>query len=316
MVAGGEFERDGWIEGTQVAPRLQEQCRQRLRRGPLACCGKEAFSSPGRNPREGGEQGVFASGCPLADVDIDEHEVEPVEQTRLERGEVPVDVPSHLGGIEAGKPVELSGPKAWMSACDGDVRFYILKVGVGGGLPDGAAGAFGEAEGFVEVDGFGVVGADVQPEIMDVLFAGVLHGAQGEGAGDAALTIVWMGGDVGDEVEAVFVLFERDEADVADDVVGFFPDVAGERQGGAICNAVRPFKEGVVGSGAAHILHVAASVVIHGGGEALFDEVRHGGQVSQDAEGTQVGVMFFARGDGDACHAGIIDAELGIGNGE
>ena len=48
----------------------------------------------------------------------------------------------------------------------------------------------------------------------------------------------------------------------------------------------------------------------------MLDEIRHGGQVSQDAEGTQVGVMVFARGDGDACHIGIIDAELGIGNRE
>lgn len=246
----------------------------------------------------------------MTDIDVDEHQVQPVEQTRLERGKVPVDVPSHLCRVEAGKPVELSGPKAWVTVCDGDVRFHFLKAGISGGLPGGAAGAFGEAESFVEVDGFGVVGADVQPEILDILFTGVLHGAQGEGAGDAALSIVWMGGDVGDQVEAVLVSFEWHETDVADDVVGFFPDVAGERQGGGLCGAFCPFEEGVVGACAAHILHVAPAVIVHGGGETLLDQIRHGGQVPQDAEGTQVGVMFFARRDGDACHAGIIDAEL------
>lgn len=144
-------------------------------------------------------------------------------------------------------------------------------------MPRGAAGLFFEAEGFVEANGFGVVGADLQPDVVDVLFVGVLHGALGEGAGDAAATVVWVDGDVGDEVEAVVVLFEGDKADVADDVMGFFPNVAGERQGGAICHTVCPLDKGVVFACAAHVLHITPAIAIHGGGKALFYQIRHGG---------------------------------------
>ncbi len=90
----GEFEGDAWVEAIQVTPGMQEQGGERLRVGPLACCGKEAFTTPGRHPRECGEQGIIFYGCPLPHVQVDEHEVEPVEETRLERREVPVGVPA------------------------------------------------------------------------------------------------------------------------------------------------------------------------------------------------------------------------------
>lgn len=152
-----------------------------------------------------------------------------------------------------------------MTACDGDVRFQILQVRIGGGLPGGATRAFDKAEGFIEVNGFGIIGADVQPDVIHLLFLGVLHGADGEGAGDSAAAMIGVDGNVGDKVEALFIPFEGHEADVADDVMSFFPDVAGERQGGGFCDAVRPFEEGVVAACAAHVLHVTPAVAIHGG---------------------------------------------------
>ena len=164
--------------------------------------------------------------------------------------------------------------------------------------------------------GFGVVGADLQPDVVDILFVGMLHGALCEEAGNAAAAMVGVSGDVGDEVEAMVALFEGHEADVADDVIGFFPDVASERQRGAIRYAVRPLYKGVVFACAAHVLHIAPAVIVHGAGEALFDQVRHGGQVSQYAKWTQVRMMLFSCWDGDACHAGIIDADGGMGNRE
>lgn len=130
------------------------------------------------------------------------------------------------------------------------------------------------------MNGFGIVGADLQPDVVDVLFVGVLHGALGEDAGDAFAPVFGVGGYVGDEVEALIALFERYKADVADDVMGFFPYVAGERQGGAICHAVRPLDKRVVFACAAHVLYVAPTVVVHGAGEALLDQISHGGQVS------------------------------------
>ncbi len=164
------------------------------------------------------------------------------------------------------------------------------------------------------MNGFGVVGADLQPDVVDILFVGVLHGTLGEDAGNAAAAMVGVSGDVGDEVEAMVALFEGHEADVADNVIGFFPDVASERQRGAICHTVRPLDKGVVFACSAHILHVAPAVIIHGAGEALFDQVRHGGQVAQYAERTQVRMRVFSGGDGDACHA--CDYRCGGGNRE
>ena len=63
-------------------------------------------------------------------------------------------------------------------------------------------------------------------------------------------------------------------------MVGFFPDVVGEREGDATCHAVSPLYKGVVFSYAAHVLHVALAVIIHGAGKALFDQTRHSGLVS------------------------------------
>lgn len=78
----------------QVTPGMQKQGGKRLRVRRFACCGKEAFTSPSGHPRESGEQGFFFYGCPLPHVQVDEHDVKPVEKTRLERREVPVGVPA------------------------------------------------------------------------------------------------------------------------------------------------------------------------------------------------------------------------------
>ncbi len=198
---------------------------------------------------------------------------------------------------------------------DGDVGVEQLGVVVGGGLPVGAAGAFDEAEGGVEADSFEVVVADVEPGVVYFFVVGVLEGALGEGTGDAFAAVVGVDGDVGDEVEAGFVVAEGDEADVADDVSVVFPDVAGEGEGGGFGDAVCPFEEGVVGSGAAHVLYVAAAFAVHGVGEAEFDEVCDLGEVAEDVEGAQVGVVLFAGGDGDGCHRGYYSAVWGVGKG-
>lgn len=51
----------------------------------------------------------------------------------------------------------------------------------------------------------------------------------------------------------------------------------------------------------------------------MLDEIRHGGQVSQDAQRTQVGVVFRPCRDGDACHNvdySVVSGEWKVGNGE
>lgn len=109
---------------------------------------------------------------------------------------------------------------------------------------------------------------------------------------------------------------KRDQADVADDAFVFLPDVAGERQGGGFGHAVGPGEEGAVAACAAHVLQVAPAFAVHGVGEALFDQVGHGGQVAQDVERAQVGVRlrFFSCWGGDGGH--WLDYRWGLGNGE
>lgn len=235
----------------------------------------------------------------MLDVEIHEKQVEPVDETRLQGVNVPVAVPGQRVGIEARQPGELSRPVLRMSAGDGDIRIRRFGVEVGDCLPGGASGVFDKAEGFVEADGFEVVAADVQPDVLHVLFAGVMHGALGEGAGDAFAAVIGVDGDVGDQVEALFVLPKGDEAGVADDAPVLLPDVAGEGQAGAVCDSVGPFEEGAVATGAAHILHVAPAFAVHRICETGFDQVCHSGQVSQYVEGPQVRVMFASRWDGD-----------------
>lgn len=51
-------------------------------------------------------------------------------------------------------------------------------------------------------------------------------------------------------------------------------------------------------------MNVASAFAIHAVGEAYFDQVCHGGQVSQYVERTQVRVMLTSRWDGDRGHGG------------
>lgn len=222
-------------------------------------------------------------------------------------------MPGKVGGIEARKPLELLNPKARMTVRDGNVRSVPLHSRISDGLPGCASRAFQKTEGFIKMHGFGVVGADVEPDVVNLTFAGVLHGAQGEGAGDSTAAVIRVDGNIGDEVEAVFVPSEGHEADVADDATVFLPHIAGERQGGGIGGAFCPLQKGVVAPGAAHVLHVAFAVAIHGGREAGLDQVRDGGQIPQDAEGADVGVglRVAPRGEGDACHGADYRLEIG-----
>lgn len=187
---------------------------------------------------------------------------------------------------------------------DGEVLFCSLNMSIGGCLPIGAAGAFDEAERFVKVNRSRVVSADVKPDIIDLLFAGMLHGAFCERAGDSATAKIGMDGDIGNEIKAMLFLLERHEADVAHDAMVFLPNVARERKRGGFCHAVRPFEKGVIGTCAAHILHIAPAVAIHGAGEAQLDQVRHGGQVLEDVERTQMRVTLSLRRKGDGGHWG------------
>ena len=139
---------------------------------------------------------------------------------------------------------------------------------VSGGLPGGAARAFDESELGVEVDGLGIVVADVKPDVVYLFFAGMLDGAFGEGTGYAPAAMGWMDGDVGDEVDALFAMLEGHEAGVADDASVFLPNVTSERKRCGFGGAVGPFDEGVVAACAAHILHVAFAFAVHGFGEA------------------------------------------------
>ena len=96
-------------------------------------------------------------------------------------------------------------------------------------MPGSAACTFNKAESFVKMNGFRVIGADVQPDVIHFSFAGMLHGTDGEGTCNAAATIIRMGGNIGDEIEAMLVLPEWHKADVANDVMSFFPDIPCER---------------------------------------------------------------------------------------
>ncbi len=197
-----------------------------------------------------------------------------------------------------------------MPAGDGDIRIEFLSIQVSRSLPGSAARAFDKSKPGVEFDGAGVVMAHVKPDVIYFFLVGVLHGAFGEGAGNAFAAVRGMHGDVGDEIDAFFVMSKGDEAGVADDVSALFPDVTRERQGCGFGGAVGPFDEGVVAARAAHILHVAPAIGVHSAGEAQFDEVCDGWKITQDAEGAQVGMVFSTRGDGDGGHAGII---VGLG---
>ena len=96
----------------------------------------------------------------------------------------------------------------------------------------------------------------------------------------SALAIIGVNGDVGDEVDALFVVFEWDQAGVADDFSVFLPYIPAQRQGCGFDGTVGPFDKGVVVSGAAHVLHVAAAFTIHRAGETGLDQVSHGGKVA------------------------------------
>lgn len=200
----------------------------------------------------------------------------------------------------------LSLPVAWVSACDGDVGIQSFCIEIGNSLPGGASGAFNKSKFGVEVYGVGVVIADVKPDIIYFFLAGMLHGAFGEGTSNAFTAVGGMHSDVGNEIDALLVVPKGDEAGVANDVSILFPDVACKWKGCCFNGTVGPLDEGVVFACAAHILHVAPAICIHGAGEAQFDEVCDSGKVPQNAEGAQVRMAFSARGYGDGGHMSII----------
>lgn len=193
-----------------------------------------------------------------------------------------------------------------MSAGDGDVCFQGLGIQVCGGLPGGATSAFDKSKFGVEINGAGVVITDMKPDVVDPFLAGVLYGAFSEGAGNASAAICRMHSNVGNQVDTLFIVSKRDEAGVADDLSALFPDIARERQGRGLGGAVGPFNKRVVFACAAHVLHVAPAVRVHGAGEAQLDKVCDSGQVTQDAEWAKVGMTLSARWDGNGGHVGII----------
>lgn len=91
--ADGEFEGEGGVGVMEFAAGVEEELGEGFGVGFFGEGGEEAFAASGGDPGEGGEEGVFLDGCPLADVDIEEEEVEPGGEAGFEGGEVPVDVP-------------------------------------------------------------------------------------------------------------------------------------------------------------------------------------------------------------------------------
>ena len=189
-------------------------------------------------------------------------------------------MPAQRVGVEARKPVELSLPVVWMSARDGDVGLQGRGGKISACLPRGAAGAFEKSKFGVKVNCAGVILADVKPDVVHFFFMGMLHCTFGERACNPLAAIVRMCGDICDEINALLFVSKRDDTGVADNLAVFLPDVSAQRQGRGFGGAVCPPDKRIVVACAAHILHVSSAVAIHGAGEAGFDQVGYGRQVS------------------------------------
>jgi competence protein ComEC len=168
-----------------------------------------------------------------------------------------------------------------------------------GGQPLCAAGALAEAEIGIEIERVGVVVADVEPEFLCAACAGALHHLFGDGAGDAAVTVIGMHGHVGDQVNLAPVMPKDDQAGVANDFSILFPDEAAQWHVRGVFHRVHPR---LITAGAAHIADVVFAIVIHVLAEAQFDQVCHLWQVVQGVEWAQVGVSRLPRGNGDGRH--------------
>jgi hypothetical protein len=115
----------------------------------------------------------------------------------------------------------------------------------------------------------------MKPDVTYLLFVGVLQGAFGESACNAAATKVRMNGYICDKIGALFVMSKWDEAGVADDLSFFIPNVAALGQGCSFSRAAGPLNKRIIFSCAAHILHVTFAFAIHRTGEARLNEIGH-----------------------------------------
>ena len=308
----------------EFAARVDEQVGRGFGSGILPERQPERFvARPARGPGENRLELVAAQGGPLSQVHVHEEQVEPVPQAGRQAVEVPAAVPGQFVGMQARQPVALGRPEARRPRGDGE---SIVRGGIGrqvGGQPGCAAGAFAESDVGIQVEGVGVVVADVEPEFVCAARAGVIHGSFGQGAGDAAVTVFGVDGHVGEHGDFAPAMTEADQAGVADNFAVRLPDVAGERCGRGVFHGAHPRW---IPTGAAYLAQVALAVAIQAVGEAQFDEVGHLRQVAQHVEGAQVGVRLGARGEGDGGHwgnykrvvavcscAGIICAQVFIG---
>lgn len=205
-------------------------------------------------------------------------------------------------GVEAAQPVLLLGPEVRMSGDDLNISIGLGGVHIRVGLPVGTAGNFLKAEIGIEFDGAGVVIADMQPDGGGLFTAGMLHGTLGEDAPNAAPPMIGVGCDVGNEIDALTFIAKGNEAGVADDLVVFLPDVAGQRQGCSLCHVVCPIQEFVITTGAAHIGEVALTVLVHGGREAQLDQICDGREITQHIKRPHLRMFVHFRRECDGTH--------------
>ena len=119
-------------------------------------------------------------------------------------------------------------------------------------------------------------------------FTCMSHGCNSQGAPNPLAPAVRADSDIGDQVNFILLIPVRDQADVADDFTILLPDVAGKRHGDTLNRIGSPAHEGIILTGAAHLLEVTAAFRVDCVGKTFFDQVSHSWQVSQDVQRAQL----------------------------
>src|SRR5512146_2035001 len=128
------------------------------------------------------------------------------------------------------QPLFLDGPIPGMAPGDQEGS-SSRAVPVWSGLPGGATDDLLKSKLGVESDRPRVVIAHVKPRLAGVAGAGVVDGRDGQRPADTFAPVVGVGGHVGDQIDLPVLITMRNEADIADDLPVFLPNVTGKGHG-------------------------------------------------------------------------------------